>query len=69
MAGRLTRGSTSRFMTERFERVRSAHWGSAEAVAYLRGLKIYPLAQEAAPPPIQYIDLSGKPFNGIAAHD
>jgi hypothetical protein len=40
-----------------------------KAVAYLRGLKIYPLAQEAAPPPIQYIDLSGKPSNGIAAHD
>lgn len=40
-----------------------------KAVAYLHGLRIYPLTQQAVPPDTQYIDLVGKPFNGIAAHD
>jgi hypothetical protein len=43
--------------------------GWAAAVAYARTLKIYPLAEAAAPKPVAFADVSRKPFPGTPQFD
>ena len=43
--------------------------GWAAAVAYARTLKIYPLAEAAAPRPVTFVDVSRLPFRGTPAFD
>jgi hypothetical protein len=40
-----------------------------KGIAYLHTLKIYPLAQAANPPTIQFIDVAGKPFEAVPKFD
>jgi hypothetical protein len=42
---------------------------TAKALALVKQLRVYPFAQVTNPPPQQYIDIAGKPFEGIAAMD
>ncbi|MNZ44801.1 hypothetical protein D3C78_624380 [compost metagenome] len=41
----------------------------ADGVDYLKGIKVYPLADAAAPKAGNYVDISGKVFDGIATFD
>src|SRR5260370_21483681 len=41
----------------------------AKTIALVKQLRLYPLAKAASPPDQRFIDIAGKPFDGIVSYD